>query len=139
MTHNYPMIVYIEDDPNSIDVMRLLLIEALGYPSDRVLILPDSTSFMERIGRLSQVPDLFLLDIHVPPYDGFTILQALRSDERYAAVPTIALTASVMNEEINRLRTAGFSSVIAKPIDIDIMPSIIDRVLSGEQIWTIGG
>lgn len=138
MTH-YPMLVYIEDDLNSIDVMRLLLVEAMGYPPDHVLILPDSTGFMERIARLPQVPDLFLLDIHVPPYDGFTMLQMLRSDARYAAVPTIALTASVMNEEVNRLRTAGFNSVIAKPIDIDIMPSIIERVLHGEQIWTIGG
>jgi len=43
----------------------------------------------------------------------------------------------VMNEEVIKLRTSGFNGVIAKPIDQDLFPQMMQRVLNGEEIWRV--
>jgi hypothetical protein len=42
-----------------------------------------------------------------------------------------------MNEEVNKLRTAGFNGVIAKPIIQREFPGILKRILSEQEVWTI--
>jgi CheY-like chemotaxis protein len=49
----------------------------------------------------------------------------------------VALTASVMNEEVERLKKAGFNGVLAKPIDQQAFPGVITRILNGEHIWNV--
>jgi two-component system, cell cycle response regulator DivK len=49
----------------------------------------------------------------------------------------VALTASVMNEEIQHLRQAGFNGCLAKPIDMEQFPNQVDRILNGDSIWYI--
>jgi len=76
------------------------------------------------------------LDIHVKPITGFEMLKLLREDG-FTDTIIIALTASVMNEEITQLRNAGFDGVIAKPVSLESFPKLWERVLGGEQIWGI--
>jgi CheY-like chemotaxis protein len=78
-----------------------------------------------------------LLDIHMRPVDGFTILKALRAHERFAKTIVVAVTASVMNEEVALLKAAGFDGGIAKPIRPDLFPTLLNRLLQGEKIWYI--
>jgi CheY-like chemotaxis protein len=113
--------------------MSFLLSEALGLK--HVTVFEDSVDFMNRVLALNPRPEVFLLDIHLKPYNGFEMLQMLRADAAFSNTPIIALTASVMNEEIQQLKTAGFSGVIAKPIDIDTFPVLLERILKGEAIW----
>jgi DNA-binding NarL/FixJ family response regulator len=42
-----------------------------------------------------------------------------------------------MNEEVQRLRSAGFNGVISKPVDLDTFPEKVHRVLKGETVWNI--
>jgi len=46
----------------------------------------------------------------------------------------VALTASVMNEEIQQRRTAGFDGCLAKPIDVDEFPHSLARILEGDLL-----
>ena len=128
-------LVYIEDDPGSRKVMRFLVsrIEA----SIQLDIFEDSQDFLARVEALDPEPDAFFLDIHVSPHNGFNLLEMLRSDERYAQKTVIALTASVMNEEINKLKEAGFDGVLAKPLNFHTFPDTLDRILAGEKIWIV--
>jgi two-component system cell cycle response regulator DivK len=64
-------------------------------------------------------------------------LQLIRHQADFNAVPVVALTASVMNEEIRHLRDAGFDGVIAKPINYDTFAGALQRLLSGQQVWNI--
>jgi CheY-like chemotaxis protein len=100
-------------------------------------IFEDSTDFLERLQTIQPPPDVILLDIHVKPYTGFEMLNMVRQLPAFQETPVIALTASVMNEEIQHLRDSGFQGVIAKPVDIDTFPQLLNRVLSGEIIWRI--
>ncbi|MEO8392430.1 MAG: response regulator [Chloroflexota bacterium] len=130
-----PVFLYIEDEPFSRTVMEILMVRGLGYKN--LHIFSNSEQFLERIEALAQKPDVIFLDIHLKPYDGFEILALLRQQPAYHSTCVIALTASVMNEEVEMLRHSGFNGAIAKPIDQVAFPGLLQRILGGEEVWNI--
>ena len=132
-----PTILYVEDDLESREIMRVLVDEVMQGPS--LTIFENSQNFLERINTLAPRPDVVLLDIHVTPLTGFEMLKLLRGDEHFQSTPVVALTASVMNEEVFQLKTAGFDGVLAKPLDMDAFPVVLQRVLNGETVWHVVG
>jgi two-component system, chemotaxis family, sensor kinase CheA len=131
----YPAVLYVEDDTSSCEIMHLLLAGDMGL--EHVTIFTNSADFLSKVQALQPQPDIILLDIHVQPHDGFEMLKMLRSLKTFQQTPVIALTASVMNEEVAKLRTTGFTSVIPKPINQENFPDILNRVLKGESIWRV--
>lgn len=131
----YPAVLYVEDDPMSRSVMEILMLHQLGLSN--VVIFPDSSGFHDRLDELSFQPDIIFLDIHMEPIDGFQMLEILRSYDKFADVPIVALTASVMNEEVMQLKEAGFNGVIPKPLDLDTFPNMLDALVQGQEIWRI--
>jgi CheY-like chemotaxis protein len=134
MFDNYAYL-YVEDDPLSREVMQMLMENAMDVR--RLTIFDDSVDFIGRMQSLPRIPDVILLDIHVKPYDGFEMLEQLQADPAYQNSKVIALTASVMNEEVEKLRTSGFDGAIAKPLSIQTFPDMIARVLAGEAVWHV--
>lgn len=130
-----PFFLYVEDDPTSREVMEMTLVYRMGY--DRYAVLEDSTEFLNKLRALPHRPDLIFLDIHMLPHSGFEVLKMVRGQTDYDQTRVIALTASVMNEEVAALEQAGFDGAIAKPIDPDIFPELVHRILAGENIWHI--
>lgn len=136
LTPNAPLTcLYVEDDPLSREVMRMM-VKRVPQVADLV-VFEDSTDFAGRTAQMSAAPGLILLDIHVQPLDGFTMLKHLRADPRFDGSRIIALTASVMNEEVAQLRTSGFDGAIAKPLSLQSFPDLISRILAGESVWHI--
>ena len=79
-----------------------------------------------------RMPKLVLMDIQLPGMDGVTALAHLRSDPVTAAVPVVAMTASVMKEDRERFEKAGFDGFIMKPIDVRAFPQQVrDHVARG--------
>lgn len=130
-----PVILYVEDDMMSREVMTLLLKRRMKF--EHVHVWEDSTDFANQLTTLSQKPDIIFLDIHMEPMDGFGMLEIIRANPDFAKIPVVALTASVMNEEVTLLRTKGFDGALAKPVDQRNFPDILKRLLNGEQIWRI--
>ena len=128
-----PVFLYVENDELSREVMHALLTRGLGYQA--LTMLETSADFEMHLNRFDPRPDVIFLDIHMEPLDGFEMLQLIRQNTHYASTPVIALTASVMNEEVRRLREAGFDGVIAKPIDYDAFPRMLRHILASEQVW----
>lgn len=128
-------LLYVEDDAGSRKVM-VGLVERLTSPV-HLTIFEDSRNFIERIEQITPSPNVFLLDIHVKPFDGFEMLRLLRQHEHFANQMIVALTASVMNEEVKKLKEAGFDGVLAKPLNFHDFPRVMDRVFAGERLWTI--
>jgi CheY-like chemotaxis protein len=131
-THAY---LYVEDDVMSREVLSMIMSMAMGV--ERLHIMEDSANFAERLDALPEVPRLILLDIQMQPLDGFAMLALIRQRRAFDNTIVLALTASVMNEEVERLRTSGFDGAIAKPLSVTTFPSLIERVLSGESVWHI--
>jgi CheY-like chemotaxis protein len=125
----------VEDDASNRLVMKLLVEKTLHVRYYE--IFADSADFIPRVRDLPVRPDIILLDIHVAPFDGFQMLQMLREDAVYCDTKVVALTASVMNEEVERLRLSGFDGAIGKPISLSSFPIVIERILKGESIWQV--
>ncbi|MGF1507246.1 MAG: response regulator [Anaerolineae bacterium] len=127
--------LYVEDDAMSRDALSLVFRRIMGI--ETLTVFEDSTDFMGRVRTMANRPDIFLLDIHMKPHTGFEMLAMLRASEAFRDSIVIALTASVMNEEVQMLKTAGFDGVIGKPIDVEILPELIARIVEGETVWHI--
>jgi len=69
--------------------------------------------------------DLVLMDIMMPEMDGFTAMQEIRKDARFAKLPIIAVTAKAMKDDQDRCLRAGANDYLAKPIDLDRLFSLI--------------
>ena len=66
----------------------------------------------------AQRPDVILMDLALPGIDGVGAVGALKANADTAAIPVVALTASVMQSDRERVQQAGFAGLIAKPIDV---------------------
>ena len=135
MNSRQPVLVYVEDDENSILVMKMVVERVMRLP--RLHVLQSRADFVQQVRELEIVPDIFLMDIHMKPYDGFELLSMLRSDSQFEASKVIAITASVTNEEVALLKGGGFDGAIAKPLNIEAFPGLISKIMNGEQVWHI--
>ena len=82
--------------------------------------------------------DLILLDIHLPEEDGYEVLTRLREDEHFGNTRVVAITADITSGNLSRAQAAGFDGFLAKPIDVDLFPDQIKRILGGESVWDLG-
>jgi CheY-like chemotaxis protein len=127
--------LYVEDDPTSRMVMEMMLTH--WFSNTQLTIFEDSSEFTLRLEMLLPKPDIIFLDIHMKPYTGFEMLEMIRSHREYANSVVIALTASVMNEEVEELEAAGFDGAIAKPLNREMFPQLVMKILQGESVWHV--
>jgi len=125
----------VEDDPSNRLVMKLLVEKTLK--AKYYAIFEDSADFLRNVQNLPMRPSIILLDIHVSPFNGFQMLQMIREDSVYFDTKVVALTASVMNEEVQQLRKSGFDGTIGKPITLSSFPIVIERIMRSERIWQV--
>ncbi len=118
-------ILVAEDRPGSLELIRTVL-ESAGY---EVIEATDGQEAVEKASGSSV--DLFLLDLQMPKVDGFGVVAQLRKDPRFASTPIVALTASAMHGDRERALAAGFSSYIAKPVDLAALRSELKRLIGG--------
>ena len=130
-----PILAYVEDDENSILVMKMVVERVMGLPT--LYVLQSRADFLQQVRGLGLVPDVFLLDIQMRPYDGVELLSMLRDDPQFSKCKVVALTASVTNEEVSLLKRGGFDGAIAKPLNIETFPDLIARITKGENVWYI--
>ncbi len=75
----------------------------------------------EAIDKIEANPhfDVVLMDIHMPIMGGIEATQILRakSEDYYKNLPIVALTASMLNSEINEISASGMNDYILKPFD----------------------
>jgi len=135
MNPQKPILVYVEDDENSIFVMKMVVERVMKLPT--LYVLQSRADFVQQVKGLGVVPDVFMLDIQMKPFDGVELLSMLRKDPQFKYSKVIALTASVTNEEVSLLKSGGFDGAIAKPLNIEVFPDLIARIINGEQVWYI--
>ena len=105
-------IVVVEDDPSSMLLLeRMLALD--GYTN--VTAFADPAEALRAC--LRQPPDIMLLDLRMPGFDGFEMLARLHSDTDEHWLPVIVLTAELGGEAKRRALTAGAHDYITKPFD----------------------
>jgi two-component system cell cycle response regulator DivK len=76
-------------------------------------------------------PDLVLMDIQLPDFDGIEALGRLRADERTASLPVLALTAQAMEGDRERFLAAGFDGYLSKPVNVADFVATVERYCAG--------
>ena len=64
-------------------------------------------------------PDLILLDLNLPKYDGRQVLQQIKSDPELSHIPVVVLTTSSAEEDILRSYKLHANAYVTKPVDLD--------------------
>jgi response regulator RpfG family c-di-GMP phosphodiesterase len=120
-------ILYIEDDPASIRLVRKIL-EAEGY---RVSDATDGLSGIQ--SAIANQPDLILMDINIPELNGYEATTKLKSLPQLKDVPIVALTGHITEGDKERTIIAGCDGYIQKPIDPELFPTLIREFLAGKK------
>ncbi len=117
-------LLYIEDNP-----VNILLVQELVATRPGLALECEMTGErgVERAQKLR--PDLILVDMHLPDFDGFEVLRRLRASPGTASIPCIAVTANAMPDNIARALAAGFAQYWTKPIDFAAFMSAIEDLL----------
>ena len=105
-------ILIIEDNEKNLKLLRDVL-QVKGY---RTLEARTGTEGL-RLAR-EELPALVLMDIQLPDISGITALRELRADPLTQAIPVVAVSASAMQEEQEKITASGFDGYIMKPIDL---------------------
>jgi CheY-like chemotaxis protein len=103
-------ILVIEDNPTNLALMTYLL-KAFGHTP---LAAHDGEQGVEMALRMN--PDLILCDLALPKLDGYGVARRLKAEPSLKGVPLIAVTASAMVGDRDKVITMGFDGYISKPI-----------------------
>jgi two-component system cell cycle response regulator DivK len=79
---------------------------------------------------VEQRPDLVLMDIQLPDIDGIEALRRIRANPALDAVPVIAVSASVMPDDQQKIVGSGFDAFVTKPIDLKQFRETVRRFLA---------
>jgi two-component system, response regulator len=116
------IILLVED--NADDELLTLRAFARNKIANRVVVARDGVEALDYIfatglhkGRdISNLPELILLDLHMPKIDGFEVLRRIRADERTKLLPVVIMTSSGESLDIVRCYGLGANSYVRKPI-----------------------
>lgn len=94
----------------------------------------DAMDFLFKRGSFADVetPELILLDLNLPIYNGIEVLQMIKADSLLKKIPVIILTTSPSQIDINKAFENKVDSYIVKPLDLD---EFFEVILEIEKIW----
>jgi CheY-like chemotaxis protein len=117
-------LLYVEDNP-----ANLMLVEDIiaRRPDIRLLSTMDGKSGIE-LARVS-LPDVILMDIHLPGISGIDAMKILIADDATAHIPVIALSANAIPRDIEKGLEAGFFRYLTKPIKVSEFMDTLDIAL----------
>jgi two-component system cell cycle response regulator DivK len=106
------LIVLIEDNEKN----RKLARDVLTHQGYRVVEAESAEDGLALVAR--ERPALILMDIHLPGIDGIEALRRLRADAGTRDIPVLAVTASAMTHDRQKILAAGFDGYQSKPISV---------------------
>jgi two-component system, OmpR family, response regulator VicR len=122
-------IIYIEDDPDMIDLVSLIL-NRRGFS---VKGASGGVKGLEMV--LSEVPDLVLLDLMMPDLDGWDVYQQMKAQAKTRNIPVIVITAKAQAiDRVLGLRIAKVDDYICKPFSPNELIASIDRIVAKNQL-----
>lgn len=107
------LILVIEDNEKNMKLVR----DLLQYEGYKTVEADNAEEGLRLAGEY--LPSLILMDIGLPGMNGFEALKRLRASSATAGIPVIAVTASVMTQDQQKIMAAGFNGYQRKPINID--------------------
>jgi DNA-binding response OmpR family regulator len=125
MPETVKQVVYIEDEQEMIDLVRLILsrkgFEVTGAGGGR-----EGLDLVRR-----SLPDLVLLDLMMPDMDGWDVYQQMKADDSTRGIPVIVITAKAQSiDKVLGLHIAKVDDYISKPFSPQELVDSVEKVLA---------
>jgi signal transduction histidine kinase/ActR/RegA family two-component response regulator len=117
-------VLHIEDNPVNRRLVRRILESA--RPDIEIIEAASAERGLDEA--LAAEPALILMDINLAGMSGYEALARLRTDARTESIAVVAVTADAMKGDRERVLAAGFDDYVAKPIDLQSLLRVIDRL-----------
>ena len=124
MADNGKRVVCIEDEPEIIELVRLIL----GRRGFDVMGANGGLEGLELVAR--EKPDLVLLDLMMPDMDGWEVYQRMKSDEALRDIPVVVVTAKAQSiDKVLGLHIAKVDDYITKPFGPQELLESVEKIL----------
>lgn len=110
------------------DVRRMLKV-LLEFEEFQVVEAATGSEALEAIKK--QPPDVILMDLALPGFDGFETIRRIRATDGFQNTPIIVLTAYTEPSSYETAFSAGSNYFMAKPIDFDELAALLRHIMSG--------
>jgi CheY-like chemotaxis protein len=124
-------ILLVEDDPGD----ELITREAFEHNkvSNRLNVARDGQEGLDYLYKRAAYqdavrPDLILLDLNLPKYDGRQLLEKIKSDPDLCRIPVVVLTTSSAEEDVLRSYKLHANAYVTKPVDLDQFISAVRQI-----------
>ena len=121
------VILIVEDNEKNMILLR----DVLQFKGYQTLEAATGTEGL-RLAR-EALPDLVLMDIQLPDIDGITAFERLRADPQTQKIPVIAVSASAMPDDQQRIIASGFDAYITKPINVKSFIGTVELFIGKPQ------
>jgi CheY-like chemotaxis protein/two-component sensor histidine kinase len=119
-------ILYIEDNLSNLTLVEQMLAE---QPHIELLTAMQGSLGLDLARK--HLPDLILLDLHLPDIRGHEVLVRLRADKLTREIPVVVISADATRGQIQRLLAAGARNYLTKPLDIGEFFRVIEETMHG--------
>jgi|GEM_PF-1929698 len=119
-----PRVLNIEDNPANAELMRSIFARRPNIIFD---LADDGQSGIDVAQ--STIPNVVLLDIDLPDMSGYSVFQALKTEETTREIPVVAVSASVRQSDIDHAMAMGFHAYVKKPINVTELLTMIDGII----------
>src|SRR4051812_14859833 len=129
-----PARVLLAEDLQTNQILVTAILTRAGHQVD---VAENGALAVEAVQRADY--DLVLMDVQMPVMDGLEATRKIRSLEgKVANIPIVALTASVLDQDVEACRAAGMADFVAKPIDADALLGAVARWVSPKPVESAG-
>ncbi|MCK4692634.1 MAG: response regulator [Anaerolineales bacterium] len=128
MTIEQKRVVCIEDEPEMIDLVRLIL----GRKGFKVIGANGGIEGLEIVRR--EKPDIILLDLMMPDMDGWEVYQQIKADTELRSIPVVVVTAKAQSiDKVLGLHIAKVDDYITKPFGPQELLESVEKILGSVE------
>jgi CheY-like chemotaxis protein len=128
MAEEKKVVVCVEDEPEMIDLVKLIL----GRKGFELVGAVGGREGLETVRQLK--PDLVLLDLMMPDMDGWEVYQKMKTDEELKEIPVIVVTAKAQSiDKVLGLHIAKVEDYVTKPFGPQELLQAVNKVLGLDE------
>jgi CheY-like chemotaxis protein len=128
-TASRPRVLFAEDNPD-----HAFLVQRVLEPLCELHHAEDGERALELLrGWDGDLPRLVLIDVNLPRLSGLEVLERIRTENRFRAVPLVVFSTSRLTQELARAYMSGANSFVVKPPRFQDFRDVLLKVL---EYWT---
>jgi CheY-like chemotaxis protein len=121
-----PTLLVAEDNENDVVLLRHAFLKAgIATPMTIARDGKEAIDCLKNCQITGEFPTLLLLDLHMPKYDGFEVLQWIRNQPGLRRLSVVIFTSSSLTADVNRAYDLGANSYLTKPIDTSSLADLM--------------